>query len=68
LRTEVPLSVARCKRAGITVRMITGDNLTTAKAIAANCGIITEAEKDDPMVCVEGPEFYEEMGGLADEG
>ena len=68
LRTEVPNSVARCKRAGITVRMITGDNLTTAKAIAANCGIITEDEKDDPMVCVEGPEFYDEMGGLADAG
>ena len=68
LRTEVPNSVSRCKRAGITVRMITGDNITTAKAIAVNCGIITVDEKDDPMVCVEGPEFYELIGGLVNEG
>lgn len=68
LRSEVPMSVAKCKRAGITVRMITGDNLTTAKAIAVNCGIITKEEMDDPMVCVEGPEFYQLMGGLEDEG
>lgn len=47
--------------------MVTGDNITTAKAIAVNCGIITEAEKSDPRVCVEGPEFYKMMGGLLDE-
>ena len=68
LRMEVPGAVQKCKTAGITVRMVTGDNIKTAKAIAMNCGIITEQEKDDPKVCVEGPEFYKLMEGLEDEG
>ena len=29
-----------CKRAGITVRMCTGDNIRTARAIAINCSLI----------------------------
>lgn len=68
LRTEVPGAVEKCKAAGITVRMVTGDNIKTARAIALNCGIISEHEKDDPKVCVEGPEFYRLMDGLEDEG
>lgn len=44
--------------------MVTGDNIKTAQAIAEKCGIITEAEIGDPKVCMEGPEFYEAMGGL----
>jgi Ca2+-transporting ATPase len=37
---------------GIFVRMVTGDNLETAKAIAKECGILTEGG-----VCLEGPAF-----------
>ena len=33
-REEVPEAIRKCKEAGITVRMVTGDNLITAKAIA----------------------------------
>jgi len=33
LRKEVPQSIATCKKAGIKVRMITGDNKITARAI-----------------------------------
>ena len=44
LRTDVPSSIATCKRAGITVRMVTGDNLLTAMAISKLAGIITEEE------------------------
>ena len=68
LRMEVPGAVEKCKKAGIAVRMVTGDNIKTARAIAINCGIITEQEKNDPKVCVEGPEFYKLMDGLEDEG
>ena len=42
LREGVKDSVARCQAAGITVRMVTGDNLLTAKATARECGILTE--------------------------
>ena len=44
--------------------MITGDNIITAQAIAEKCGIISAEEMGDPDVCMGGPEFYEQMGGL----
>ena len=64
IRSEVPAAVKTCQKAGITVRMITGDNIVTAKAIAEKCGIITEDEMEVENVCIEGPEFYKQMGGL----
>lgn len=33
-RPEVPRAIELCHQAGITVRMVTGDNIETAKAIA----------------------------------
>ena len=33
--------MATCQRAGITVRMVTGDNIHTARHIARECGILT---------------------------
>ncbi|KAL0545568.1 hypothetical protein IC582_015455 [Cucumis melo] len=54
VRPGVKESVAICKAAGITVRMVTGDNITTAKAIARECGILT-----DDGIAIEGPEFRE---------
>ncbi|KAI4316617.1 hypothetical protein L6164_024581 [Bauhinia variegata] len=53
VRPGVRESVAICKSAGITVRMVTGDNINTAKAIARECGILTEG------IAIEGPEFRE---------
>ena len=64
IRSEVPSAVETCQGAGVIVRMITGDNLITAKAIAEKCKIITEAQKKDDGVCIEGPEFYKAMDGL----
>jgi Ca2+ transporting ATPase len=64
IRTEVPGAVKTCQAAGVTVRMVTGDNIITAQAIAELCNIITAQEIGDPQVCMEGPEFYKEMGGL----
>ena len=64
IRSEVPGAVETCQRAGVKVRMITGDNLITAKAIAEKCKIITEDQKKDPDICIEGPEFFKAMDGL----
>lgn len=40
LRDEIIHSVEMCHRAGVNVRMVTGDNLDTAKAIALEAGIL----------------------------
>jgi len=42
LRDVVPGSIKSCFKAGVDVRMVTGDNLRTAVAIATNCGILRE--------------------------
>ena len=44
LRKDVIDAVATCQKAGIFVRMVTGDNLDTANAIAKQAGILTEGE------------------------
>lgn len=44
IRQEVPKAVLNCRRAGIKVRMVTGDNKDTAKAIARECHIIDPNE------------------------
>lgn len=65
IRDEVPEAVAKCNNAGVRVRMVTGDNIVTAIAIAKECGILTE--DDDPnehCVCMEGPEFDKYVGSL----
>ena len=51
MRKEVPGAVAVCQRAGITVRMVTGDNVHTARHIARECGILTDGTS------MEGPVF-----------
>ncbi|KAL2872011.1 putative P-type calcium ATPase [Aspergillus lucknowensis] len=52
LRAGVTESVHQCQRAGVFVRMVTGDNIVTAKAIAQECGIFTPGG-----VAIEGPKF-----------
>lgn len=64
IRPEVPGAVAQCQKAGITVRMVTGDNKITAMAIAKECKIIDESFGVTSDSVMEGPEFYERMGGL----
>uniref|UniRef100_A0A663MJI1 Calcium-transporting ATPase n=1 Tax=Athene cunicularia TaxID=194338 RepID=A0A663MJI1_ATHCN len=51
---NVPEAIRKCQRAGITVRMVTGDNINTARAIAIKCGIIHPGED---FLCLEGKEF-----------
>lgn len=52
LRVGVADAVARCQKAGVFVRMVTGDNLMTANAIARECGIYTRGG-----LAMEGPVF-----------
>lgn len=47
-------AIRKCQRAGITVRMVTGDNISTARAIAIKCGIIHPGED---FLCLERQEF-----------
>ncbi|XP_072237990.1 plasma membrane calcium-transporting ATPase 2 isoform X4 [Leuresthes tenuis] len=54
VRPEVPNAIQKCQRAGITVRMVTGDNINTARAIAIKCGIIHPGED---FLCIDGKEF-----------
>lgn len=54
VRPEVPDAIKKCQRAGITVRMVTGDNINTARAIASKCGILHPGED---FLCLEGKDF-----------
>ncbi|KAJ5692783.1 Calcium-transporting ATPase 2 [Penicillium macrosclerotiorum] len=52
LRPEVPPAIEKCRSAGVQVKMVTGDNVATATAIASSCGIKTENG-----LVMEGPKF-----------
>ncbi|KIE00519.1 plasma membrane calcium-transporting ATPase 2, partial [Metarhizium majus ARSEF 297] len=52
VRPGVPEAVRKAQHAGVVVRMVTGDNIVTARAIAAECGIYTQGG-----VVMEGPVF-----------
>ncbi|XP_040357807.1 plasma membrane calcium-transporting ATPase 2 isoform X2 [Ixodes scapularis] len=54
VRAEVPEAIRKCQRAGITVRMVTGDNVNTARSIALKCGII---KPGDDFLVLEGKEL-----------
>ena len=54
VRPEVPDAIKKCQRAGITVRMVTGDNINTARSIASKCGIL---KPGDNSLILEGKEF-----------
>ncbi|KAG2626611.1 hypothetical protein PVAP13_3KG373300 [Panicum virgatum] len=54
VRPGVRDAVMTCMAAGIKVRMVTGDNINTAKAIAKECGILTE-----DGIAIEGRELHD---------
>ncbi|XP_046730683.1 plasma membrane calcium-transporting ATPase 4 isoform X2 [Silurus meridionalis] len=58
VRPEVPEAISKCQKAGITVRMVTGDNINTARAIATKCGILQPGED---FLCLEGKEFNQQI-------
>lgn len=50
----MPEAIRKCQRAGITVRMVTGDNINTARSIAMKCGIL---KPGDDFLILEGSDF-----------
>ncbi|XP_052285591.1 plasma membrane calcium-transporting ATPase 2-like isoform X3 [Dreissena polymorpha] len=54
VRPEVPNAIVKCQKAGIVVRMVTGDNVNTARSIAAKCGIL---KANEDFLVLDGKEF-----------
>ncbi|KAF8638702.1 hypothetical protein AX17_001997 [Amanita inopinata Kibby_2008] len=52
LRDGVHEAVLKCHKAGVTVKMCTGDNVLTARSIASQCGIFSAGG-----IIMEGPAF-----------
>ncbi len=57
IRLDVPAAVAKCQSAGINVKIVTGDTPGTAKEIARQIGLWTEADTD--WNHITGAEFAE---------
>ncbi|MCD7466371.1 putative calcium-transporting ATPase 13, plasma membrane-type [Datura stramonium] len=55
-RPGVKEAVESCRAAGVSIKMITGDNIFTAKSIAFECGILQPGE-DLNIAVIEGPTF-----------
>ena len=58
LRDGVREAVAKCHKAGVTVKMCTGDNVLTARSIALQCGIYTAGG-----IIMEGP-FFRQLNDM----
>ena len=54
-REDVPEAIKKCHHAGITVRMVTGDNINTAIAISKDVGII---ESNQASLCKSVAQYY----------
>ncbi|CAB4262077.1 unnamed protein product [Prunus armeniaca] len=65
---RVKEEVQLCQSAGVKVRMVTHDNLPTAKAIALECGILdSDADATMPNHLFDGREFRELTDGQRQE-
>jgi len=62
-RAEAIKAVKDCQEAGIVVKMITGDHLLTAKAVAKQLGLHASNENDGELIAVPG----HELKGMSDE-
>lgn len=56
-RPGVKAAVESCKNAGVSIKMITGDNMHTARAIALECGILDSGDDLYNDAVVEGVQF-----------
>lgn len=58
VRSEVPAAIKICQKSGVTVRMVTGDNINTARSIAYKCGII---EPNSDFLVLDSNEFNQRI-------
>nr|GMD75588.1 putative calcium-transporting ATPase 13, plasma membrane-type [Ipomoea batatas] len=56
-RDGVKKAVESCQFAGVNIKMITGDNVFTVKAIATECGILQPNQAPEEGSVIEGFEF-----------
>lgn len=64
LRDGVHNVIDKLFNSGINVRMISGDNIETAKAVAREAGILSNDDEKHDKVCMLGKEFREAVGGV----
>lgn len=55
LRKEVPAAIRQCRKAGVDVKIVTGDTASTAMEIARQCGVINLSPSS--VHCITGAEF-----------
>ncbi len=68
LRAEVYDAVERCRHAGIDIKMLTGDNIITARAIASQLGITGEgriAVEAKDLEELSEEEFAKKLSGIS---
>ena len=64
IKAEVPNAVSQYSSACITTRMITGDNIVSARVVAQHCGIISESDQSE-NTCMEAREFLEKQKNMS---
>ncbi|OAQ82585.1 calcium-translocating P-type ATPase, PMCA-type [Purpureocillium lilacinum] len=56
VRQGVPAAIEDCRQASVSVKMVTGDNIETARAIGRECGILAD-QHDEQGSVMEGQQF-----------
>jgi len=64
IRPEAYENVMLCNQAGITMRLITSEDLYCARTVALRVGIIDKELALQNEVCMDGKYFKERVGGL----
>ncbi len=57
IREGIADVIRKCKEAGVTLRLITSENLYCARAIALKVGLIDKQMALEQHVCIEGSFF-----------
>jgi magnesium-transporting ATPase (P-type) len=62
IRNDTVKNILNLKSLGITIRLVTGDNLLISKQNAIESGILDNQENQNSVM--EGQQFMERIGGL----